>query len=284
MLVASFLFALLEAGRVYGLQEWVEMTSEMSLESVCAEYQPGLWEDYHLLCLDGAYGGDEFSMELVSTSLRNRLEQNLTSTERGTNLFALAVTDVAPLQYQVLTDEDGNVFLKRIAAYMQARLPEEIVGKLYDNYLRQQEMEENEKIEDSVEDASATLEEAREAALESTEESKSVPVQDAVENPLEIALEIKRNAVLGMVVEDVGQISGKKIDGRETLLKRVCNQGNAAASKGNVTSPEKVLVLEYLDKYFWDYVETEEGHPLSYEMEYVLCGKDSDKENLEGTV
>jgi hypothetical protein len=285
MLVASFLFALLEAGRVNGLQEWVEMTSELGLESVCAEYQPGLWEGYHLLCLDGAYGGDAFSMEQVSTSLRNRLEKNLEPAEYGTNFFALEITEVAPMQYQVLTDEDGAVFLKRIADYMQTRLPEELAEKLYDSYQRQQEIEESESVEDCVETASTALEEARAAALESTGEAVGeVPSADALENPLEIAQEIKRNAILGMVVEDVGKISGKQIDGTQTLLKRTCNQGNATAEEGKVTLVEKVLVLEYLDNYFPDYVAAEEEHPLSYEMEYVLCGKDSDRENLEGAV
>ena len=50
-LVASFLMALLEAGRVYQIQTYADMKSTLALESVCAEYQPMLWEEFHLLPL-----------------------------------------------------------------------------------------------------------------------------------------------------------------------------------------------------------------------------------------
>ena len=68
-LVASFLMALLEAGRVYQIQTYADMKSTLALESVCAEYQPMLWEEFHLLGLDGAYGGDTFSMDYVTLSI-----------------------------------------------------------------------------------------------------------------------------------------------------------------------------------------------------------------------
>lgn len=81
-LVASFLMALLEAGRVYQIQTYADMKSTLALESVCAEYQPVLWEEFHLLGLDGAYGGDIFSMDHVTAVLRERLDRNLTLMER----------------------------------------------------------------------------------------------------------------------------------------------------------------------------------------------------------
>ena len=76
-LVASFLMALLEAGRVYQIQTYADMKSTLALESVCAEYQPVLWEEFHLLGLDGAYGGETFSMDHVTAVLRERLDRNL---------------------------------------------------------------------------------------------------------------------------------------------------------------------------------------------------------------
>ena len=58
-LIASFLFALLEAGRICCLNTCADMSAALAVESVCAEYQPGLWEEDHLLGLDGADGGPE---------------------------------------------------------------------------------------------------------------------------------------------------------------------------------------------------------------------------------
>ena len=70
-LVASLPYmALLEAGRVYQIQTYADMKSTLALESVCAEYQPMLWEEFHLLGLDGAYGGDIFSMDHVTACFK----------------------------------------------------------------------------------------------------------------------------------------------------------------------------------------------------------------------
>ena len=50
------LMALLEGARARGLNTCAELVSDVAIHSVCAEYQPVLWEDYKLLMLDGTYG------------------------------------------------------------------------------------------------------------------------------------------------------------------------------------------------------------------------------------
>ncbi len=39
-----------------------------------------------------------------------------------------------------------------------------------------------------------------------------------------------------------------------------------------------------MDQYFGDYLGESEDHALAYELEYVLAGKGSDKENLESVI
>ena len=43
-------------------------------------------------------------------------------------------------------------------------------------------------------------------------------------------------------------------------------------------------MTEYMDQYFGDYLGESEDHALAYELEYVLAGKGSDKENLESVI
>ncbi len=322
MLVASFLFALLEAGRVYGLETYAAMTSQLGLESVCAEYQPGLWEDYRLLCLDGAYGGEAFAIENVTDALQRKVDVNL-STEAGTgNLFAMDLERAEPEEYQLLTDGEGTVFLKRTADYMKENLPVEIAQAIYEKYTEGSQVEESGQSADSIEDAQNAIEEAKES-MESKEteneeteensengqkengepdtdgqetesmedENAAVSEEDAavaependVENPLEIVLALKQNAILGMVVEDTQSLSTQKVDLSDSLLKRECERGTAGEEE-SVDWYEKVLALEYLDQYFSDYTSPAEGHAFSYELEYVLCGKEEDRANLEGAV
>ena len=114
-LITSFLFALLEAGRVYCLNAFTDMSASTALESVCAEYQPGLWEEYHLLGLDGAYGGSEFSIDYVTAVFRERMNKNLNGEHAGGGLNGLSLSSVSPAGYRLLTDSDGAGFLTCIS-------------------------------------------------------------------------------------------------------------------------------------------------------------------------
>ena len=58
--VFSALFVLLEAARFYGLSQYADWKGRQGVECVAAEYQPYLWEEFHLLMLDGGYSTDFF--------------------------------------------------------------------------------------------------------------------------------------------------------------------------------------------------------------------------------
>lgn len=303
MLVASFLFALVEAGRVSLSDAYADMTSELALESVCAEYQPALWEDYRLLCLDGAYGGETFSAEYAGSAIEQRIRKNIETEGLQGNLLALQLEKAEVEEYQLLTDGEGKVFLNRIADYMQENLSLEAAELLYEKYKQGEELEKEASVEGSIENAQEAIIEARknqEKEMDSSDEGevskgaempqgerkagKTEPSEAAEikENPLEIALQLKQNAVLGMVVEDVAALSAKQIHLADGLCSRKCQVGNAGAAAESGWY-ERVLVLEYLDKYYADYTSPGK-QALSYEMEYVLCGKDADKDNLESVV
>lgn len=301
MLIASFLFALLEAGRVHILEAYADMKSDLGIDSVAAEYQPGLWENYHLLCLDGAYGGDEFSIERVNQVLERRICQNLQTEGVTDNILGMRITRAEAERYQLLTDGDGQVFLHRIADYMKGNLLLEAADILYEKYKTAETLDNGQEMEDSIENAQNAILEAKEYPEDNgssedvaggpTEEENAITTDEAAgsadevkENPLEIVLELKENAILGMVVEDVTALSSRKLDAGSRLEQRVCQGGNAGESE-KIAWYEKVLALEYLDHYYADYTGApSEEHAVSYEMEYVLCGKTTDKANLEAVV
>lgn len=292
MLIASFLFALLEAGRAAHLQTYADMRSVLALESVCAEYQPKLWENYRLLGLDGAYGGENFSMEHVTAALSARIRMNLNQEGAGRNIMGMELTGTYPTDYQLLTDGEGSVFLSCVSNYMKENLPMEAARILYDRYTQEETVEKDYQTEESVENAQAAIEEARRqqqeeirdaAAGEGTQMESIKEPEEVKENPLEIVLALKQNALLGMVADDAGNLSVKQINLADTLENRNCERGTVLQAP-QIGWYDKVLVLEYLDQYFADYTEPAAEHALSYELEYVLCGKESDKDNLEGVV
>ena len=160
VLIMSFLLALFESGRMYALKTYADMTTELAIDSVCAEYQPGLWENYRLLCLDGAYGGETFLVEHVDGVLRSRIEQNLDSRDMRGNLLALGLREIENKSYQLLTDQNGDVFLHCIAASMKESLPMEVAESIYESY-RQGEGMKDASVEESIETAQNAIIEAK---------------------------------------------------------------------------------------------------------------------------
>lgn len=292
MLIASFLFSLLEAGRVYQLDCYADLCSELAIESVCAEYQPELWDAYHILSLDSAYGSGEFDIDYVTAVLGERIRKNLIADGAGARIMEMQLEMAIPENYQLLTDGDGAVFLSYISEYMKENLPMEAARKIYEHYCQAQNIEENQTT-GSVEEAQNAIEEAKrqqqskedeDAALgESEQEIADTEETQVKENPIEVVLALKQNMLLGMVINDLGGISAREISKTECLESRNLQKGTMQQLQ-DIDWYEKVLVLEYLDKYFASYLEPSSDQALSYELEYVLCGKNTDKGNLEETI
>lgn len=294
MLVASFLFALLEFARVQCLAAVAQQKAALSLEAVASEYQPQLWEEYRILGLDGAYGGQELSVEHVKDRLATRLSKNLASTEAGLDTLSMGLKDINLNSYQMLTDGDGTVFLQCVAGYMKENLPEAVAQKIYQQYQENKEVEESGSKEDCVSNAQNAIEEAKKKQQEEQEADEAgtdiePPRQESEdgesqeqENPIELILQIKQKAVLGMVT-DVGQLSNLKFSNTDNVESRKLISGNAKA-ESDVGWYEKVLVIEYLDSYFSNFIQPATDHGLAYELEYVLGGGETDRDNLEFVV
>lgn len=297
MLIASFLFALLEASRVQMLGTYADMTSELALESVLAEYQPELWERYGLLGLDGAYGDVQFSEEYLTSVLAARIRLNLEIDGDGSKMLGLKLDSATPLEYQLMTDGEGRVFLHCISEYMKKNVPQDIARVLYEQCLSGQSVSDGECVGNSIEDAKQAIEDAKrqQAQVSDTNVSgaESQALQDVVvpentqmelqESPLDAVLAWKQRPFLGIVVEDIQSVSTATIASIETLENRDMQVGTS------VTLPErdwydKILSTEYINQYFSHYLQPREGRALCYEAEYVICGEDSDSANLEGVV
>ena len=294
MLVASLTLALLEAARVQGLDYYARKMTETGLESACAEYQPLLWQDYHILALDGSYGSGKFSIENVNDRITYYAEKNLEEKRTllnllGTNLFHLGLDEVTAKEYLLLTDKNGEVFLNLVAETMEETLPELTAQNIYEQYGKGKEVEEG--AADVKEEMSGAGELMTDITSDmSTEEEES---QASFAENLETALEaketlaevskIKESSWLNLVLDDGAEISVKCIDLSNSLENRTLNQGTAEITD-QADWYRKVLVLEYLEKYYSSYLTPMQDRALSYEMEYLIGGKESDRDNLETVV
>ncbi len=281
MLAASMLFALLEGARAVSLRLYADMTSELAVESVFAEYQPLLWQDYHLLCLDGAYGTDTFSEQYAQRALMSRVSKNLENKGGANSLLKLSCNAAAVHEYQLLTEGEGAVFLHYAASNMKKNFPLLAAQHLYEQYISNQAVVPEVRDDDPVESARQALADRGQEEYETG--AKTVAESGEEENVLDLVSAHKQGFLLGMVLQEADELSDRRIENGESLEHRALLQGTCAEIP-QVNWYEKILALEYADKYLSDYGAAAQDRALVYELEYVVGGKESDKENLEAVV
>lgn len=285
LLSASFFFALLETARIRGLGTKADIVSDAALESVFAEYQKEIYENYGLLMLDCAYGSGNFAIENVEKRLQEKNLNNLKQSEK--ELYGINLTECKMTGYQLLTDDGGNVF-RHLAARTAKR--EALVQEVDDfaEEIQQKESleQENGTVEERLEEANKTIEEVEQAKnTENTEEKvgdiSAQKPQEEVKNPIEDANQWKKSAVLSLVIRDESQLSNKAIALEHTLEHRQKETGNLPV-QGAIL--EELWFVKYLETHMGSYRQISSNHALDYEWEYILNGEYSDPDNLKETV
>lgn len=302
MLVASLLFALLESARFYGLERYAEMKADTAIDSVCAEYQPYLWQQYGLLFLDGAYGTEQFSMGYVIEQLGRYMELNCEVTDwlddwMGVDLFRMKKGETLLEGYALATDDKGDLFLHYVAQREKENLPLGVAEDLLAQYQRASALEEEyggaeasvAKAKDVVAEAKSEWTARQEEELAKHENEKEadvlieVPDTSEVDNLLDSVQKMQNSGTLNMIFGETLDISANVCKPIEDMHIREKKEGTMYL-KTEKDWYQKLLVLSYLEEYFSNYTNPKEKHLLCYEMEYVLCGNDTEWENLDGTL
>ncbi len=135
VLILSFVFSLLEGARVLCMKSRAQTVSDLCLQSMFGNYSTGLWEDYHLLFLDGTWQEGEFSMEKFVQRAMVVTEENLASAEgnlmdNAWDLTKMAPKDLAVGRYRLATDGEGDVFLNQVRLWMQREAVSDVLGEL----------------------------------------------------------------------------------------------------------------------------------------------------------
>lgn len=95
----------------------------------------------------------------------------------------------------------------------------------------------------------------------------------------EDAKKILETGILSMVIDDTSKISSASISDSNLPSKRNSNKSNVSQSIA-----DKAKLILYTGMKFGSYRSVKKKSNLSYETEYILSGKDSDRSNLVRTV
>lgn len=152
MLVASFLFVLLEAAHQQQLRRVAQMNTSLVVESVFSNYCSPLWEKYKILALDNGMTEEQepfvsweyYAADLSKKSLSQR------GFMRGTNHLRMDTKGAEFVAYRMLTDEDGRAYIKTISDYMRNTIGQQAIKKLAAEYQQLSGMDISDKPDDTA--------------------------------------------------------------------------------------------------------------------------------------
>lgn len=263
ILIIAFVGGVMESASIQMAKNYRRADMNRAMESVFAEYQKELLEEYDVFALETGYETGTYGEEMVIRRLEYYGGQDM---EHEVN------------RVELLTDHGGRAFYEQVAAYMENRygmdLVQEQVG-MTDVWKQQEEQvkEYGGKGKDQQEQLDDLLE----------EHDGQLPQED---NPISHIEGLKKSPILSLVMPKGSSVSEKTMDVHGVVSKRSLNQGYGDFSEvsEDTGTVDSLLFGQYLTDHFDHAVKGEGKHTLDYELEYILAGKESDRENLETVV
>ena len=311
MLVASVLLVLAEGARVRSGEVLAEQNTEAVVESLFSQYEIPLWENYHLLAR--YIPVQEGNLALSGLEIEGEQLTQANANPEGTlfwknHFMRMEQTQMVFSSYTLLTDDNGKAFQAAVSSYLKENLLTSLLEQpdsAFQELLQKDSDNKDSNNKDSSEIGTNSLD-SIDKALDSIEEEKKKAQEEnssentsggsgtsfgesnsqkkkIKENPLEVVKEFQSKGILSLVLEDTSQLSEENIDLDCAVSHRTLIQGvNPVQYESSWYDP--VLMQQYYKMVFSDFMSEEEGKSLSYEMEYLLCGKESDVENLKAVV
>ncbi len=288
-LLLSVICTAVEAIRVEGLLLQGETAMQMAENSLLSSFQPELLSQYELFFMDGADENRNFSASRLESFLGDDLSYNLRPgkgllAENRISFFNSTVSSVELGDFCLATDAQGYEFYKQAVEYEKNRLGIELLESLAEQTL--QGMESIEKGE-SLSDEEKAQQDTIDRLEEESKETENAFSQDdfSDDNPLNDMEDCKASGIMSLILGDK-TISGKQVDLEKLPSKRELLVGSGKKKTDSFfgTVEDSLLFGEYILDKFYHALSEDDGPGLSYEVEYILVGKDSDKENLEGVL
>ena len=259
VLFLSLVLALMESASIQMAKNYRRADMNRSIECVFAEYQKELLENYDVFAIEAGYETGRYS------------EQNIL--DRLSYYGADMENEITRIQ--LLTDKNGELFMDQVGKYMKHKYGISWVDK----YLGSTSLWKNqEQRADEFMEEEKTQTDYLEELL--GEQDMELPSE---ENPMEHIALLKHSPLLDLVMPEGKQVSEKQLDRSDMPENRENERGHGTfedveAEEGRLST---VMMGEYVLEHFVTFSDDPKGGSLDYEVEYILAGKESDKENLE---
>lgn len=249
-----------------------EQAAETGMFSLFSEFEPHLLADYDLFYLDTSFRKGTEQQEELCSHLWHFIRENI-SDVRGAPLNGLKLQGVNVKNLVRATDGGGMVFYQQAVRVMKERTGFSLAEDWFLQEGVQEELEEN----------SRKFQEDREVY--------SGIVRDYEDEEEELSAEayewegLTDSFTLSMAVPDKFTVSDKAVNLSAAPSHRTLSDGAGTAAGNEDSLLQKQWFISYLCEYMKNAPQMlsqqpEDGY-LDYQLEYVLCGNSSDRENLE---
>ena len=257
----SLCLALIEGCRYRGICLETECVIDIGMDSILAEYHRELFAQYNLFAVDCSYGTVHGTTKLTEEHLLEYMNHNFSLEDiffdkiLYRDFFALEAEKAEMTKAAFMTDGDGEVFRRMAVDAIEDDVGIELLQTV---------------------DAQIREYDGREMA-----DGKVIHI----ENPTEALEEKKKSGILSLVLPEE-EISDRRIETEQFIEAREerdqINRGNIALQSQTEWEKEKERILfhEYLLKYMGRYSTEKKTSPLWYQVEYIIAGEESDRENL----
>ncbi len=285
-IICGFILAILESARAAVIRMEIEIAMDMGIQSIFAEYNRELLERYDLFFIDTSYGEQPPSIEMLKSHFGNYVQYNL---EPYQNILLKKGVDYVRLKNQwvqidnisIATDAKGEVFKRQALDYMRDKVGLELLNNIVNNVkeidqegIWDQDLEgKRQKNENEINSVEIPPKQIGEDEWEEV----------TIHNPADEINALRGSGILDLVTE--GELSGRSIQLSEQPSQRNLEQGVGIVGKDmEEGSIHEALFGEYIGDKFENYTTPKNEEGLSYEIEYILEGKETDVENLKGVV
>jgi len=289
VLLVSFIFAMLESAVIQTSKNEYRLLADLAIYSVFGEYQKDLFDDYRIFALEGTYEKGSFAEEEIIHRMRYF----------GAMGMEHEITDM-----QLLTDNYGKAFREQVHSHMMTAVGGDIMSTLTG---MSSDWSQQLIVGEAAEQAQGEIFSDLVDALDENE--TSLPDAD---NPLGFMDRFLKAPLLTIATSKEFTISNQRINLEEQVSKRTLRQGRGSLpGQDNLDDIQnKAIFKAYILRNFsyatakkdyesgdmedlspqemgGDVSEDEKQNPetrkrnLSYEVEYILEGKNSDEQNLQ---
>lgn len=252
---------------------------QISLTSTFGEYNRFLWDNYGLIFVDSEYDSEVNSMVITEDKfiecMNNNLNEGGISLIGERDLLKLECEGAEFSRIRFATDENCSPIKRQAVEYMKYQTKVEYVTDAYKKILDYQD-----KSYDFDE-----LKEKYEQAKNEFDASEQYSFFSNISVPTEAIFweqddEASILSILNIALKDVTSVSKIKINEDYLFSNREINVGNFGVTKSESFS-DKALLREYFINVLSNYLESRNNNCLSYEVEYLINGNNSDIDNLE---